>query len=159
MRSKDDMRNRSIFRAQKAKLHRKRVQALENRQKQKRGESRDDDEIEFDDDELDDFDGNPDDDDVIRANEVIALLRRIEWNRKALEDAHSKFKEWCSQSSELAATYRKFTAAGGISADDFTRFLEGRFRHRPARAKRQLRLVSSTKPQPRRLYRSHDDAA
>ena len=140
---------RPISRAIKAKLHRKRVAEVERRKRQRDGtnvreypEQHDQtrQRVEHEDDlsvlarqtECEDYwdEDDESDTDYIDADEVIGLLRRIEWNRKALDDAQSKMKRWFSQSSDLAETYRRFTAAGGIGADDFVQFLNGRFHYR-----------------------------
>jgi hypothetical protein len=57
--------------------------------------------------------------------------------------------------------WREWNEAGGVSADDFERFLDDRMRYRPTKRKRHLRLISTNKIRRLIVNRRHggDDAA
>ena len=70
-----------------------------------------------------------------------------------------------AQQPALRAQYESFLRSGGISHEDFERFLDGDMRPRLTPRKGHLRLISNTRP--RLVHRSHirrpsdepDDAA
>jgi hypothetical protein len=175
-----DDETRQINRAEKARLHRKRVQALERRQQQKsnqrgsisrveklskQGEvpwqnaaKRDRVRSRLDRTQRsvrtamtgnmiheDDFDDDCCEYSWIGVDEVSDLLRAIERHRQALRDAATNLQRWLSSSPGFAQTWHGFTAAGGVSADDFERFLDDRMRYRPTKRKRHLRLIVNNK--------------
>jgi hypothetical protein len=91
----------------------------------------------------------------IAGEEVVALLRRIEWHRQELTAEAALFKRWLTASPQLQAVWTKFIDAGGITAREFDRFLDGLpFRHRRVRQHRHLRLVARNITKPHLLRRS-----
>jgi hypothetical protein len=77
----------------------------------------------------------------ITSAEVLELLRGIEHHRQQIADQSARFERWLAGSSELQAVWTKFTRAGGFTADEFGKFIEGRMRHRICRQRRHLRLL------------------
>jgi hypothetical protein len=90
---------------------------------------------------------------------VIALLQSMERNRQALEDNEATLRYWLRIFPEFAKTWRKFTAAGGGSAQDFHQFARGKIRACPIRNKQHPRLVASSKPLPHRKLHGSEGAA
>jgi hypothetical protein len=153
---------KSISRAEKARLLRIRVENVERRERQ-RAQHASDEVLQLEererhtqrmqpdrkppirkviDDELDFYDDEAEYD-VIHVDEVIGLLRSIERHRQGLRDHMMTLHRWLNGSSEFAEAWRTFTQAGGISAEDFDKFIDGGFCARRARCKRHLRLISS----------------
>ena len=99
----------------------------------------------------------------ISAAEVVQLLADIEQHRRAAEADAAILHHWLKRSTQLAKTWAKFTAVGGVSAADFKAFMRGTLRYRlsPSRQRHHLRLVSSRNPPPirRRLSSGGNDAA
>jgi hypothetical protein len=129
-----------ISRAEKARLHRMRVAAVERRQRQQQlpeDNAR--------------TTANKIEARYIKSPDVVGLLRSIERNRKALLDALKTLQSWLNKSSEFAESWRDFTSSGGISADDFGHFIDGRFCARRTRQKRHLRLIAGSDPSGRKL--------
>jgi hypothetical protein len=91
--------------------------------------------------------------DFIEHDEVIDLLQSIERHQHALREAYRTIQQWLDGSEQFAEAWCEFTESGGVSADDFVRFIAGTFRCRRVRRKKHLRLVSSSKPQRIRLRR------
>jgi hypothetical protein len=79
----------------------------------------------------------------IQVSAVIALLRSIEAHRQALCDNEATLHNWLRASSEFTRAWSKFVSAGGVSAADFDKFMDGQFRGRRIRQKKHLRLVAS----------------
>ena len=79
----------------------------------------------------------------IQVDGVIALLRSNERHRQALRDNEMTLRNWLKASSEFARVWNVFLSAGGISAGDFEKLMDGRFRARRIRHKRHLRLVAN----------------
>jgi hypothetical protein len=105
-----------------------------------------------------------DDTDDISLSDIMDLLLSIERSRQALRNDMATLQEWLADNSEFAKAYREFEGAGGVSADDFYKFVAGTFRvRRGIRKKRHLRLITSNKSLPRLKLRSRtrgdDDAA
>jgi hypothetical protein len=105
----------------------------------------------YDDGEKDDIDIEDEDPSVFG---VIALLQSMERNRQALKDNEATLQYWLRIFPNFAKTWRRFTATGGGSAQDFSQFVRGRVRACPIRYKHHLQLVSSKKPPPhKKLHR------
>lgn len=106
---------------------------------------------------------NADDDRTsIEVGEVIDLLGRIERHREALECEQATLTRWLAGAPELAADWAGFTRMGGVTAEDFARYLDGRLRSRRTRRKRHLRLVvvnNKAGSDQHVRYDGHDDAA
>jgi len=85
-------------------------------------------------------------------------LRRIESIRYSIENERANLQALLRNNPQLAAKWQEFAAGGGISADDFEAFLNGKFRVRlGARTRRHLRLISNRRPPPIRLRRRQND--
>jgi hypothetical protein len=109
---------------------------------------------------VDDEDYDDDTRSYVEVDEVIGLLRNIERYRGALARDTATLQRWLDGSSELQELWSKFMRCGGVTADDFRQFIDGRFRDRRIRQRRHLRLVSSKASVVRRYYHSRDgDAA
>ena len=79
---------------------------------------------------------------------MIALLRSIERHRCAIAADQAIFAMWLDGAPTLAKVWREFNAAGGVTADDFYKFMHGKFNRRRVRQRKHLRLVSSREPLP-----------
>jgi hypothetical protein len=144
---------RHVSKAEKARLHKQRVAALERRQRRpqqtlpkqsKQPERHFVNEAYYywkDAAHIDDFDH--DDFEVVEARQVLDLLRMIERDRTTLHDHTGTLQQWLRGSPELATVWQRFTTAGGSSADDFARYMAGQLRPRHVQSKRHLRLVVS----------------
>src|SRR5690348_3082035 len=77
----------------------------------------------------------------ISVDEVWALWRGIEQHRRQITEAYAIFADWLAGSPQLAKEWRGFIAAGGVNADDFIAFLDGKFRPLPVLQQRHLRLI------------------
>jgi len=97
----------------------------------------------------------------ISVDEVVALWRGIERNRREIDELYAVFDDWLAGSPQLAKEWNAFTRSGGISADDFLRFLSGQFRPRyRVRQRKHLRLIPGNEPAARRWRnRNKPDAA
>jgi hypothetical protein len=95
------------------------------------------DAIEFDEDR----DLVPFDDAANPANELVDALKSVERHRDQLQAAASYVQAILASDPDLHRQWNEFTHAGGITADDFRQFLDGRFRYRLARQRKHLRLV------------------
>ena len=100
-------------------------------------------------------------DGYISQDEVIELLYNIEYHRNAIANVTDKFEYWLGSSKQLRDVWNRFLIGGGISANDFQAFLNGKFRCRPVRQRRHLRLISNNSYKPSFSVRgTHgDDAA
>lgn len=150
-----------ISRAEKRRLYRKRAQAIEGRKQQnqssrvrKRGAR-----VRGDKDELlgrpglkavegaiANIDHARDEEletTYIQVSAVIALLRSIEGHQQALRDHQETLHQWLRASAEFTRAWDMFVSSGGISAADFDKFMDGRFRARRIRQRKHLRLVAS----------------
>ena len=98
--------------------------------------------VEFDDFGYQDCEANE-----VRADEVADLLRDIERHRTALANNAATLQGWLDSNDELRAAWTRFIREGGITADDFDRFMCGQDLHRtPLRQRRHLRLVATGTP-------------
>ena len=80
----------------------------------------------------------------ISIEEVVALLNGIEQHREALAHADAVLSDWLCNSPQFGQAWHDFAAAGGISANDFYAFMDGRFRGRPGvRQLGHLRLIAN----------------
>jgi hypothetical protein len=166
-----------VSRAEKARLHRKRVAALERRKRrnaesdelsrarQRRRRERTvgsaldrpltpAEEAAFEQeirDAIGDEDEYQDECDGSEIEEVIELLRRIDEHRLALDRERATLQRWLAGSPALAVDWRRFTSNGGVTAEDFALFAAGRFQQRRTRHKRHLRLVVDNKQARRRI--------
>jgi hypothetical protein len=109
----------------------------------------------FDDDEEEE-DENPTDPEQA----TLYGLRHAESLRHDLENVLARLRAWLRNNPRLAARWAEFTAAGGISSEDWQRFLAGNFRSRLTRTRKHLRLVSNRRsPRRRRPNDDPDEAA
>jgi hypothetical protein len=96
----------------------------------------------FQDLENEDDDEYQDEIDFISEAEVVKLWNKIEQYRRAIGFQEQRFKRWLEVSPQLQKHWKQFTDAGGITAEDFSKFCQGKMRHRSTREKRHLRLIS-----------------
>jgi hypothetical protein len=106
-----------------------------------------------------DYEDDFDDAYWIEGDDVLCLLRSIEQHQQALRSASQMLQRYVEDSPGFAKTWREWNAAGGVTADDFERFLDDRMRHRPTKRKRHLRLIANNKPRPLLHKSGGDDAA
>jgi hypothetical protein len=94
-------------------------------------------------------------------DEVLKYLRSIEFNRGQWQYATAALQRMIDSSLELTETWNQFQAAGGVTADDFSDFINGKWRVRRTSSRRHLRLLVSNPRRPVRLrvHRGGDDAA
>jgi hypothetical protein len=163
-----------ISHVERARLHRQRVEARaraevsERRQRQKVRDSiprveKSEPEWWKREDYFDNHIGYEDDFDNYRIEpqDILYLLRTMENGRRTLRNAAIELQRYVEDSPGFAKTWREFMQAGGVSADDFERFLDDRMRHRSIKRKRHLRLVANNtlRPLVLRRGRNDDDAA
>jgi hypothetical protein len=141
-----------VSKAEKARLHKQRVAALERRQRRpqqtlpkqsKQPERHFVNEAYYywkDAAHIDDFNH---DFEVVEARQVLDLLHMIERDRARLHDLTGTLQQWLRGSPELATVWQRFTTTGGSSADDFARYMAGQLQPRYVQSKRHLRLVVS----------------
>jgi hypothetical protein len=110
------------------------------------------------DEDDDDDEGIVDEEDF--ADELVSLLKSIDYTRQRLDCHQSKLSHLLERYPEFAGLWQKFQKAGGLSAEDFRLFLKGELRPRITRQRKHLRLVSSRKPLAVKLKRpGNNDAA
>ena len=98
-------------------------------------------------------------------NELERILHRLDSFRHRFALEFRLLNSLLTRHQDLRAQYESFLRSGGISSEDFDRFLEGDMRPRLTPRKGHLRLVSNIRP--RLVHRSHirrssdepDDAA
>jgi hypothetical protein len=79
-------------------------------------------------------------DDVTAALREMAELReRLDWRRRDL-------RLMFLQAPELRTRFETFQRAGGVTADEWVAFIEGRMRHRLCRSRGNLRLLTNNRP-------------
>ena len=81
----------------------------------------------------------------VSVNDFVHLLHLVDYHRQELHAAATRLREWLYRTPKLAQRFHDYTAAGGVSAEDFELFLKNRFCDRHVRQKRHLRLISSNK--------------
>jgi hypothetical protein len=94
-------------------------------------------------------------------NQVLRYLRMIEDHRGQWQYATAELQRIVQDSAELTETWNQFQAAGGVTADDFFAFINGKWRVRRTHGRRHLRLLVSNGRRPVRLrvHRNGDDDA
>jgi hypothetical protein len=95
-------------------------------------------------------------------SDVFDLWRTIEAHQMAIAMKKDLFEYWLRNSPELAKDWEKFLSAGGVTAEDYNKYCENRFRHRVTREKKHLRLIRNKNSPPVRCragFRSDDDDA
>src|SRR5262245_90465 len=116
-----------------------------------------------DEDWLDDEDEWLDDEEIFTEDDAktafLSILDSVERCRAQLRDELALLARALQEEPELQRQWQEFTRVGGVTADEFRRFLEGRFRHRRTRQRRHMRLVASNTTKPARLRRSGGDEA
>jgi len=104
-------------------------------------------------------------DDGEKEEELKHLLQRLDHYRQQLESERRQLNQLLNRYPELRQQYESFLRSGGISSEDFERFLDGDMRPRLTPRKGHLRLVSNTRPRLVRRVRARrrsdepDDAA
>ena len=89
-------------------------------------------------------DGRPIDEDLDpNEDDLLALLRQIERKQAELATIRKSLSV-IVRNPLLSRIWRKFTSSGGITADDFARFREGRLRPRIVHGRRHLRLIQQS---------------
>jgi hypothetical protein len=112
----------------------------------------------FDDDEYEEeeeeFEYDPEE-------ELESLLHTIDRNRQQLTSALARLNALLNRHPSLQEQWCEFQSSGGISGQDFGRFLDGDMRARLIPRKGHLRLVSTRSPVVRRvrIRQPPDDAA
>ena len=79
----------------------------------------------------------------IHISEVIIVLRKLEEHRTEIGRYTTMLHEWLKTSDDFAEAWTAFSAAGGISAEDFHAFIHDQFPGRPVKQQKHLRLVAS----------------
>ena len=85
-------------------------------------------------------------DDGEKEEELKYLLHHLDHYRSQLESGMRQLNSLLNRYPELRQQYESFLRSGGISSDDFDRFLDGDMRPRLTPRKGHLRLVSHTRP-------------
>jgi len=89
--------------------------------------------------------------------ELSDVLRKLDYQREGMQEQTSYLQTLLQGDPELAVQWKQFTSAGGVSAEDWERFLAGNFRSRITRTRRHMRLVSSRPLRIRLRRRQNDD--
>jgi hypothetical protein len=75
--------------------------------------------------------------------DLVEALQRIEQYREKPDAAGAAFKHLLMNDAKLRECWHQFTQAGGLSSDEFDRFIKGRFRYRHTRQRNHLRCFST----------------
>ena len=100
--------------------------------------------------------GDPEDDEdedftIDTAKQLLLILRAIDYGRERLDGLQVKLSDLFERYPPVEDMWRQFRKAGGLTADDFVKFLKGQLRPRITRQRKHLRLVSSRKVLPLKL--------
>ncbi len=82
---------------------------------------------------------------ILEENEddLLAALRDVEKSRAWFEHTTREFRAKLDYNPMLRRSWHEFTGKGGVFADDYEKFIcDLRFRSRPTRQKKHMRLVS-----------------
>ena len=91
------------------------------------------------------YDHDDDDEEYREPEEALRYsLRRIESHRQSLENERASLQSLLRNNPRLAAKWAEFTAAGGVSSNDWEAFLNGKFRAKLVRTRKHLRVVSNS---------------
>jgi len=91
------------------------------------------------------YDFDDDDEEYREPEEALRYsLRRIESHRQSLENERASLQSLLRNNPRLAAKWAEFTAAGGVSSNDWEAFLNGKFRAKLVRTRKHLRVVSNS---------------
>jgi len=96
-----------------------------------------------------------DDTDEVRFIGMLRIFRQIEEQREELRELTERFADMLRRYPERQAKWEEFEKAGGVTADDFDRFLRGKVIRvkRQQRTKKHLRVVSSRPLAVKRIHR------
>jgi hypothetical protein len=103
-------------------------------------------------DEEEEWEEDEDGCEFIEQQDIADLWRTIERNRATIAYQEARFQRWMQLSPELRKHWQAFIDAGGVTADDYSKFCAGKMRHRSTREKKHLRLVRDN-PKPIRRIR------
>lgn len=106
-------------------------------------------------DDIDAFNGLPEDPEVI----LLRHLEEFDTLRDDLNDTRGSLSALLRDEPKLQLLWKKFQRAGGLSADDFRRFLKGKLRPRITRQRKHLRLISVRKTAPIKLIKGNGGEA
>jgi hypothetical protein len=104
---------------------------------------------------VEDFDDDPEPE----ADELLAVLEYIDYQRHRLNRYGAALKSLLQRYPDLQAKWRQFTGAGGLSAEDFKLFLRGQWRPKIIRQRRHLRLVVNQRHKPTVIRSGNDPEA
>jgi len=90
-------------------------------------------------------------------HELSDVLRTLDYHREGMQEQTSYLQTLLQCNPELAVRWQQFTSAGGVTAEDWERFLAGDFRSRITRTRRHMRLVSNRPLRIRLRRRQNDD--
>jgi hypothetical protein len=79
----------------------------------------------------------------IEVSEVYTLLRMLGQHRAEADRYTRILHEWLKCSDDFAEAWTAFSAAGGISAEDFYAFINNQFPGRSVKQQKHLRLVTN----------------
>jgi hypothetical protein len=89
--------------------------------------------------------------------ELLDILEKFDELREKLQRETEFLQMLLEYNPELAGQWQQFTSAGGVTLEDWERFLAGNFRSRITRTRRHMRLVSNRRPPRIRLRRRPND--
>jgi hypothetical protein len=99
-------------------------------------------------DDEDDEEEEDDGDEHDPRDELIDVLESIDDARESLDNYQLTLSYLFARHPDLKLQWRKFLQVGGLTADDFRKFLRGELRPRIVRQRKHLRLVSNRKVTP-----------
>jgi hypothetical protein len=85
--------------------------------------------------------------------ELLDTLEHLDHYRQQMDVHFVALQSLLRRYPDLQAKWQEFGCGGGITAEDFRKFLAGRFRNRRTRTRRHMRLISNRRPPAIRLRR------
>ena len=79
--------------------------------------------------------------------DVIELLDEVEQLRAQLEFNERPLRNWLQQYPTFQNQFMRFLSVGGVTADDFDKFIKGKMRHRLTAQRKHLRMVVNNRRQ------------
>jgi len=92
-------------------------------------------------------------------DDLIDVLDALDGTRFRLNQQQCKLRQLLNCDPELRGLYESFSRSGGVTGEDFRRFLHGELRPKITRSKKHLRLIACRKTVPLTFKKPGNDAA